>query len=769
MTKSIGLCSGFGQFHSANNSATPEDYKIISLAEIEALTKDPPSVAKEKAQWVIFSTLPSRVHAEQRKDGLFYALWADIDETEGKTFIDIVSLSQGAIPEADFLAYSSRSATKDNQKLRLIVPLAEPVDGLHFVILQTILNDKLKAAGITPDIATQRVGQICYLPNKGKFYESHIERYSGSLNHSLWTEEIEKEKQRLKDREEELQRSRKNAQIKAAERMASGCKSPIDAFNAEYSLPLMLETYGYIRRRNRWLSPNSESSSSGVTITSDGLKWLSSHGSDSEIGKETTNGTMGDAFDLFTYYQHNGDRNAAIKASGEMFTIEGTTLTKLNQREYMQAQDMPELAGGTTREKGLEDKSGSKSSNIFDLPEFPPELLVLPAHLGKLQDYIYNRMTYPSLAAAGMTALSTLTSFAQTNITIDSRDGLGFNEYYLFLMPTGFGKEDLRKPPETLQRLADVRGFDSVTFRSAMPASQQGIHQLVMAKRSIMFLADEYAEWVRQTHKDATKQAAQGYMMQAYSKALSVIEPGHAVTTNYEPVRLPRLSIMATSTAEAIFETLTKEQADSGAYNRLVIFSGDTELPEKRYDIDYHDPDQSLVDFFTWVIRLPETCIKITEDGYECFKHLDQEFGEPIKKKDPQLGGRLAEQAIKFAGLHALSDKRLFITGEDMQRAFAIRIGLYKRSAKQAHQIGSLDGLHHTNRAKEQVIEVLLKVPEIYRSQIKVRSRRFKKLNIIEQKLVIESLIADGYMEQATGRKVCFNSLIFEENKVSNY
>ena len=30
---------------------------------------------------------------------------------------------------------------------------------------------------------------------------------------------------------------------------------------------------------------------------------------------------MGDAFDLFTYYEHRGDRNAAIRAAGEMFGL----------------------------------------------------------------------------------------------------------------------------------------------------------------------------------------------------------------------------------------------------------------------------------------------------------------------------------------------------------------------------------------------------------------------------------------------------------------
>lgn len=336
----IGLCSGHGQFHSVDNKKFPQAYITISISEIKTLIKSPPSMEKEKAQWVIFSTLRSRVFQEQNKKGLFYALWADIDDTQGKTFTEIVSQTQEAIPEADFLAYTSRSATKENQKLRLIFELSDPVSGHQFGIFQKILNDKLEAASIIPDRATERHGQLCYLPNRGEFYKSHIlEGFTCKLSIPEWDKEILQEQQRLETEEKSRKELREQARLKAAERMAAGCKSPIDAYNADYPLPVMLATYGYSKRGNRWLSPNSESGNPGVTITSDGQKWLSSHGSDSKIGRATDSGTMGDVFDLFVYYEHNGDRNAAIKAAGQMFTLGGLTLTKYNQKEYMQAQE----------------------------------------------------------------------------------------------------------------------------------------------------------------------------------------------------------------------------------------------------------------------------------------------------------------------------------------------------------------------------------------------------------------------------------------------
>jgi hypothetical protein len=66
------LCSGFGQFHTDNpNSAYPKPYLNISLNDIENMVKSPPSVAKDQARWVIFSSLLSRDAKRQRKTGIF--------------------------------------------------------------------------------------------------------------------------------------------------------------------------------------------------------------------------------------------------------------------------------------------------------------------------------------------------------------------------------------------------------------------------------------------------------------------------------------------------------------------------------------------------------------------------------------------------------------------------------------------------------------------------------------------------------------------------
>jgi hypothetical protein len=78
------FCSGFGQYHSVNNKKDPQQYHGITIGEIEGLAKDPQRIEKENAQWVIPSTLPSRVHAEQREAGhRFGTVWADDLTPEG--------------------------------------------------------------------------------------------------------------------------------------------------------------------------------------------------------------------------------------------------------------------------------------------------------------------------------------------------------------------------------------------------------------------------------------------------------------------------------------------------------------------------------------------------------------------------------------------------------------------------------------------------------------------------------------------------------------
>lgn len=130
------------------------------------------------------------------------------------------------------------------------------------------------------------------------------------------------------------------------------------------------------------------------------------------------------------------------------------------------------------------------------LTELPEELLSLPSGLGILQNYILGTMDYPCRYTAGWTAITTMTAFVQTNITIDSRAGLSLNEYYITLAPTGFGKEALRDP---LNKILDILKKDCLygsnfpIVEHSAPSSKQGLHQILQETQnhSVYIQSDE--------------------------------------------------------------------------------------------------------------------------------------------------------------------------------------------------------------------------------------------------------------------------------------
>jgi hypothetical protein len=424
------LCSGYGQFHSANNKSNPRNYLRISLAEVRAKLETPQKTEKAEAQWAIFSTLPSREHNEQREKGEFFALWADIDDTGGLTLAETFSRAFDALG-CNLWAYTSRSATPDNQKARLIVPLAESVPGALFVTMQAILNEKLEAVGLTTDKANERAGQLCYLPNRGEYYKSLAEDGIGPLEPSRWKDEIDEHHQREKDAQAARERAQAERKAKAQQMMDGGQLSVIDAFNLSYDLPSMLETFGYERKGPRWLSPNSESGIAGVEIDSKGKTWFSAHASDAGIGTATSNGSLGDAFDLFVHYQHNGNRNAALKAAGEMLrTPDGQTVTQANQQRYRdtRSKTMPDVSA--LLEKPLNGKAQAIPSEaawpeLVPLATKPPARLPIDEWPAILRDYALEAAeeteTPPELPA--MLALGAVAAAVQRFVSVKIKPG----------------------------------------------------------------------------------------------------------------------------------------------------------------------------------------------------------------------------------------------------------------------------------------------------------------------------------------------------------
>ncbi len=337
--------SGVGQYHTANPGANnPAPYAHVTFNDIIRMAGAPKAVPKDRAPWVIFSTTggeQARVHQIQREKGQFGGLWADLDKVDGTTFDYIVRQIGDVLRGCRYIVYTSSSATERNPKSRLIIPLTNLIPGGDYTMLARILNNRLKKVNLIPDRATERPGQLCYLPNRGQYYQRRVNEGPLLDPYKAFIKEIRAEQDRLRKEQEERERRHQEAIQKTQERINTGQANPVEAFKQTYPVDLALERYGYVAAGNKYLSPLSESGKPGVTILDNG-KWYSHHGSDAGIGKhDKEGGTWGDAFDLFVYYEHDGDFNKAVQAAGRMFTTtdpetgQVISLTRLNQREYM--------------------------------------------------------------------------------------------------------------------------------------------------------------------------------------------------------------------------------------------------------------------------------------------------------------------------------------------------------------------------------------------------------------------------------------------------
>ena len=152
-------------------------YPTITAAQIEALVETPHSREKADALWYIPSSYSggwARTHLVQQELGKFWWLTVDIDE--GSPSIDtVVGSVEAVLGDVHMMVYSSSSATHENLKWRVLVPLSEPFAPYDWVEVQTAFFGQLEREGLTVDEVLKRAGQLVYLPNvlpNRSFYQS---------------------------------------------------------------------------------------------------------------------------------------------------------------------------------------------------------------------------------------------------------------------------------------------------------------------------------------------------------------------------------------------------------------------------------------------------------------------------------------------------------------------------------------------------------------------------------------------------------------------
>lgn len=337
--------SGFGQFHTnepdakkPNKKLTP--YTTITLSVIRALVDNPQSVDKADGQWLIASTLPCRTFATQEQSGEFWMLWADLDK-EPKPLKEVAEVLEAIITGRDREQYTSRSAQENNPKSRILIPLIKPLCGGDYLMCQEVLNDKLAERGLTPDRATERAGQLCYLPNRGDFYQSHSVRDGNCFDPlTEWAPEIEVKRAAIAENERVLHSEAQAAAIRREALKLDGDNPDlIGAFNAAYTVQDILLRAGYRQRGDTFRHPHSESGSYSASVKNGRV-----HSMSSNDPLYTGGGGVGahSAFSAFCVLFSGGDQSAALKLAGtQWLSIGGESWNTVKQRAYMERMAAP--------------------------------------------------------------------------------------------------------------------------------------------------------------------------------------------------------------------------------------------------------------------------------------------------------------------------------------------------------------------------------------------------------------------------------------------
>jgi hypothetical protein len=253
-----------------NNSADTRKrsrraYQTITLDEIFDAADKPAAVDKQSARAIIPSSYASpdaRVHAVQREKGSYPILAADIDK--GNVPLEQLEAAVDAIfgKEVASLIYSTSSATSDDQKWRILMPLAEPLPFEIWERAQLAFFGLLRAHGIVPDETLSRAGQLIYLPNvpanrRGEdgtplYYEISVaEGLPVDLARQPLAGAIQRRVEAAQANEAKRAAERAAMALKKTLRPAMGVLSPIERFNAENPLEGLLAKHGYEQKHNR--------------------------------------------------------------------------------------------------------------------------------------------------------------------------------------------------------------------------------------------------------------------------------------------------------------------------------------------------------------------------------------------------------------------------------------------------------------------------------------------------------------------------------------
>lgn len=402
------MASGFGKYDTDRRTGQP--LQGVTWREIQALVDSPQDgVEKDRARWVIPS---DRLSRDQKADHLRPLLWLDIDDEPSLTLEDVTERVGAALPnDAEFECYTSRSATEAHQKCRVLIPLAQPLGIEDWVLASQYLIDRM---GIRCDPASTRPAQVCYLPNRGEFYDNLAVRNTGRRLDvwSDWHPPMAEGRAALRRAEEATRKAQEAAKQRRATLTAAmangGSESLIDAFCQAYDVADILTRAGYDQRGDTWRHPNSKtgSYSASVQTGSDGRRRVHTLSTSDPLHSDEG---AHDAFSAFVVLMHGGDRSAALRDAGNQWlTIRGESWNRVQQREWAQERDRRLAIEGVFPRM---DDVDTETGEVMRRADGADPMALLAQHpLAQFVDHVKEpqavRWVIPGLIAEGVVTIS---------------------------------------------------------------------------------------------------------------------------------------------------------------------------------------------------------------------------------------------------------------------------------------------------------------------------------------------------------------------------
>lgn len=459
------------------SAGTP--YQTITPQQIYDMLAQPPTVAKEKAQWFIpseYHAYDGRSHEAQRTKGKFNWLACDIDQGN-PTLQEVAQAVRNVIgPNKAFIVYSSRSSTSENKKWRVLILLVQPIQGQWYGDFQEALFDALEYFGLQLDRTLARAAQLVYLPNKGEYYEYLVEgaELFDAVAHPHLT------KRASEYHEVRKQISTGNGDLKTG--------PFISQFVQSNSIESMLVKYGFDRKGNssHWRSPHSQSGS--YSFQDRGDHWISLSHNDAAmgLGKATANGSRyGDAFDLKVHFEHQGNFDAAILAIknavyGSATAEHGRAVMEaVGRRRAQEAQAAAMLL--KEQSFNLDDEEGNNSEWNLGWP---------PGIVGELAQWIYLSASRPIKQYAIAAALY---FFSCTGRKYNV-DGKGLNLFMMLVGGTGRGKGVVKTAVDLVVEAIMERAQDAALagpFTHEIAVSEAGIRRALGSQNPICAYEEE--------------------------------------------------------------------------------------------------------------------------------------------------------------------------------------------------------------------------------------------------------------------------------------